>query len=778
MRYITSFFLISVLFVSLQASIPADSLKEGTCVGRVPIAADSVSDTSFHVGDTLYLPNGEISIKIADSLKEEVVIPSIRTIVKAVIGDGFAHGKVTQVFTNPFDLPFDATYVFPLPNDGAIHDMEFRTSFGIYHADLMKKEEAEEIFDTANAQGMQASLLTQTQDGIFVQNICNIPPHDSVKVTITFSSIVPYDMQKFDFNFPATIADDRYGDNPLDPIISYPHERPGTSLEFYFLVVAPYDITGLSCPTYDVEIQQPISVETAINYGLLELGDVFPVGVSGSLVMLKDKQTIPNNDIAIRFNRVGTERDISVLSYHDGTDGYFAMQVYPDLLDTGDQIPQKIDMVFVIDKSGSMTGDPIAMARETVHKMLDKARPDDRISLLAFDGNQYALFPTPQAANEENVAEAHAWVDNLAAGGGTEMLAGVQKGLETPLTEGRVRIMALITDGEIYGVDEIYAAIKNDASGACVFAFAIGPRTNQELIDGASEAGNGAGKHIVNIADIAPTVDEFWTRIRIPQVSDLSFDWGTTDIPTSLIGTELNSLWFGEPIKIFGHYTTGGPRKITLNGYANSTPVSEAYDANFASNNSVLEMVPKMWAREIIEYWMHEQIAAGTEQNKDKIIEISLAHNVLCKYTAFLAVADSIYDENLGKWVSAEEWFTNNPVNNGTNPDTIPDTINTTGLINESKLSSVKPGLIMHHRGNTISLNLQGIPEAHVNGFVTIYDLKGREIMRWSIAELAEKNFNWSWNMTDRFGHLCAKGFYVLSVKNSFFKVNKRILIK
>ncbi len=772
MRYITSFFLISVLFASLQASIPADSLKEGTCVGRVPIAADSVSDTSFHVGDTLFLPNGEISIKIADSLKEEVVIPSIRTIVKAVIGDGFAHGKVTQVFTNPFDLPFDATYVFPLPNDGAIHDMEFRTSFGIYHADLMKKEEAEEIFDTANAQGMQASLLTQTQDGIFVQNICNIPPHDSVKVTITFSLVVPYDMQKFDFNFPATIADDRYGDNPLDPIISYPHERPGTSLEFYFLVVAPYDITGLSCPTYDVEIQKPITVETAINYGLLELGDVFPVGVTGSLVMLKDKQTIPNNDIAIRFNRVGAERDLSLLSYKDGTDGYFAMQIYPNMHDTGDV--QSIDIVFVIDKSGSMNGNPIALARETVHQMLNKTCPNDRISLLAFDGNQYALFPTPEFATEENVSEAHAWIDNLAASGGTEMLAGVQKALSTPIDPEKKRIIALITDGEIYDVDQMYAAIKNDSADNTVFAFAIGAQTNQELIDGAAEAGGGIGKHVVNIADVAPTVNNFWKRIRIPQIENLSLDWGSSDIPTGIVGSAMDNLWFGAPIKVFGQYKTGGSRTITLSGESNGTPVSESYDVGFVTQNTTFDMVSKMWAREIIEYWIHEQITAGTEQNKDKIIEISLAHNVLCKYTAFLAVADSIYDENLGKWVSAEEWFTNNPVNNGT----IPDTGNPTITVNESKLSSVKPGLALHHRGNTISLNLQGIPETHVNGFVTIYDLKGREIMRWSIAELAEKNFNWSWNMTDRFGNMCAKGFYVLSVKNSFFKINKRIVIK
>ena len=106
MRLISSLLTILILVSTVFASIPADSLKEGTCVGYVPTPADTVSDTSFHVGDTLYLDNGEISIKMPDSTKEEVVIPSVKTVVKVIIGDGFAHGKVTQTFNNPFNFFF------------------------------------------------------------------------------------------------------------------------------------------------------------------------------------------------------------------------------------------------------------------------------------------------------------------------------------------------------------------------------------------------------------------------------------------------------------------------------------------------------------------------------------------------------------------------------------------------------------------------------------------------------------------------------------------------
>ena len=73
---------------------------------------------------------------------------------------------------------------------------------------------------------------------------------------------------------------------------------------------------------------------------------------------------------------------------------------------------------------------------------------------------------------------------------------------------------------------------------------------------------------------------------------------------------------------------------------------------------------------------------------------------------------------------------------------------------------------------------MNNIPQGHVNGYVTIFDLKGRIVMRWRIADLARQNFNWTWNMKDLSGNPIAKGFYVLCVQNSFFKMNKRIIIK
>ncbi len=75
-------------------------------------------------------------------------------------------------------------------------------------------------------------------------------------------------------------------------------------------------------------------------------------------------------------------------------------------------------------------------------------------------------------------------------------------------------------------------------------------------------------------------------------------------------------------------------------------------------------------------------------------------------------------------------------------------------------------------------MSLKGITKNNQNGFLTIYDLKGRVIRKWNIVDLAKHNFSWIWDRTDEIGNPISKGFYVISVRNSFFTLNTKLCIK
>jgi hypothetical protein len=158
--------------------------------------------------------------------------------------------------------------------------------------------------------------------------------------------------------------------------------RPANSLDFTVLICTPFDINDIKSPNFTCTFTSVNAEALARTYGLLSNTETLPANIKAQLVRLSSGDQLPNRDIVIQFKRQAASRDASVLSWNNGSTGYFAMQIYPDLADTNDK-PQSIDMVFVIDKSGSMAGQPMELSKKIVLAMLSKATPKDRISISA-----------------------------------------------------------------------------------------------------------------------------------------------------------------------------------------------------------------------------------------------------------------------------------------------------------------------------------------------------------------------------------------------------------
>jgi len=403
------------------------------------------------------------------------------------------------------------------------------------------------------------------------------------------------------------------------------------------------------------------------------------------------------------------------------------------------------------------------------------------MSFLAFNTATDSFFSVPAPATPENVAAGRAWIDNLTAEGGTEMLAGVVQALSVPISGDRVRVLSLITDGAIGGVDAIYSAIRNDPSNTIVFAFGVGSSPNRELIDGAAGAGNGIGRNLLLGDDVEQVVAQFWTRIRLPQISDISIDWGG-ETPTGLTQENIPGLWLGQPVLIYGKYQQSGHRTITLGGTKNGVAVSESFDVYFVSNNTLMKSVPKMWARETIENLSHEQIAAGDERNKDAILAMSLEYEVLCSYTAFLAVADSVVNES-GEMVAADVPI---PVPYGVDPymsgaeayDSAYFIAPRSDVAHEAVPVSHAPYLCVVPERGSVRLAFVNPGPAEAPGAIMIFDLQGRLVVLWRASDLASCGWRWAWDGADRFGRRVSKGTYVLVAAISWYRSAQPLVLR
>src|SRR3990167_5041611 len=128
-------------------------------ISKIPIInATEVSSPDF--------PAGILRV----SNEETKELPLAHTKVNANVVGYVADVEVRQEYVNPYAEPIEAIYIFPLPHNAAVYDMEMRIGDRIIRADIKKREEARQIYEQAKQQGRRTSLLEQERPNIFTQS--------------------------------------------------------------------------------------------------------------------------------------------------------------------------------------------------------------------------------------------------------------------------------------------------------------------------------------------------------------------------------------------------------------------------------------------------------------------------------------------------------------------------------------------------------------------------------------------------------------------------------
>ncbi|EEF38218.1 E3 ubiquitin-protein ligase WAV3 [Ricinus communis] len=110
-----------------------------------------------------------------------------------------------------------------------------------------------------------------------------------------------------------------------------------------------------------------------------------------------------------------------------------------------------LDLVAVLDVSGSMAGDKIAKVKTAMLFVIKKLSPIDRLSVVKFSADASRLCPLRQIT-EDSQKDLENLINGLNADGATNITAGLQTGLKVlndrSLSSGRVVGIILMSDGE------------------------------------------------------------------------------------------------------------------------------------------------------------------------------------------------------------------------------------------------------------------------------------------------------------------------------------------
>lgn len=558
---------------------------------------------------------GELRVEAGGALVLE------HTSVVAEVHAGLARVTMIQWFHNPYDEALEATYLFPLPSDAAVDRMDLVCGDRLIAGVVMERQAARDAYEQAHAEGKRAALLEQERDNLFTQHVSGLCPGETVEVTVQYVQQLAYEDGVYALTFPMTVG----------PRFTPPWVEDADALE------TPYERTGR-----DVDLTVIIDEGTPIESLWSDSHDVVVENedARGATIALEAADTVPNRDFELRWILAGRQPRATLLAHRPDPQepGYLALSVEPQIVDDLFE-PRPRELLFVLDASCSMSGEPWDLASRTVLHALDEMQPGDAFNLVTFSNDANALFERPQPATPDTLGAARHWLETAFDGGGTHMERGVVRSLTMPGDPERLRLVLMLTDGYIGHEQQIFDTVKEHLGAARLFSLGIGGAPNRYLLEGLAEMGRGDVSYQGYDAPIAETVDAFYERIAHPAMSDVRVDWGGLEV-IEQYPSRIPDLWSGQPIRVVARYQGGGPVTVRVSGMVGTERYEQTLQIDIPEQTGEHEAIASLWARRKIRDLEWYPRGRSEQQVRQEVLDVALEHHLVSRYTSLVAIDD------------------------------------------------------------------------------------------------------------------------------------------
>lgn len=362
--------------------------------------------------------------------------------------------------------------------------------------------------------------------------------------------------------------------------------------------------------------------------------------------------TLIDGDFIVKYdvNREKNLGDVQVVN------GYFVHFFAPPNLH---RVP--LNVVFVIDESGSMSGTKIEQTRDAMLAILQDLHEEDHFALVLFDHRISPWKPTLIKATKENVTDAMNFIRKITTNGATNIndavLTAVQMlktGRETnTLPERSADMIILLTDGMPNSGESnparIQQNVKNAIGGSMpLYCLGFGNDVDYSFLDIMSQENKGLARRIFVDSDAALQLQGFYEEVSSPLL--LEVDMRYPDNAVDLLTTNhFNQLYNGTEIIVAGRlmdnnienflvevFGQGIEEDFKVQGQASTVDWGVMYpDEEYIFG----DFTERMWAYLTIQQLLEKSKTGGAEEkenNTAKALEISLQYNFVTPLTSMV----------------------------------------------------------------------------------------------------------------------------------------------
>ena len=571
--------------------------------------------------------------------------------VSVVVEDGYVVTKIDQVFINAGGSDVEAVYSFPVPSHAAVAEFTYWIDGQPVTGEVLKKQEARDLYEQEKSQGRETALAEKDEYRTFDISVYPVRANSDVHIRLVYVQSTTTDTGIGRYVYPLEeggVDEER---------IAFWEVRDAVTGTFSFNLElkSSYPVDAVRLPeqphailnkidaghwTIDLHStgSSPVDEEFESQVAALEAGETpAPASTSSgiakldtdSVVYWRHAPDLPGSVDLVTHKPDASGRGTFMLTFTPGDD--------LPLIENGR------DWVFVLDTSGSMQG-KFATLANGVQQALGKLNPQDRFRIYTFSDSARELTSGFVNADTQNVTHYAQSVGSLQSGGGTNLYAGLDAGLNG-LDSDRTSGIALVTDGVAnVGVTEKKEFLKMmEKHDVRLFTFIMGNSANRPLLEAMTEISNGFAMETSNSDDISGQLMQATAKISHAALHDVVLKIDGVKV-ADLTPERIGSLYHGEQLKVLGHYWGSDEARVELTGKVAGQDVEYRTRFMMPAHSDLNPELERIWAYATIENLQSKMDYFGADQDtEDAITDLAIEYGLVTDFTSMIVVRDEVF---------------------------------------------------------------------------------------------------------------------------------------
>ncbi|XP_054694366.1 inter-alpha-trypsin inhibitor heavy chain H4-like [Grus americana] len=566
---------------------------------------------------------------LAETIAQKHAIEIYSLHVDCKVTSRFAHTIITSKIVNRANESREATFEVELPKTAFITNFSMSIDGKVYPGIIKEKASAQKEYDTAVSHGQSAGLVKITGRKLEQFHVSvSIAAASKVTFELIYEELLKRQLGKFELLIKV---------------------RPKQLVKHFQIDVHIFEPQGIRFLETDstfmtnelTEALTKVQNETKAHI-------LFKPTVDQQKVNPELDETLLNGDFVVRYDvkRDATAGDIQIVN------GYFVHYFAPHEMPV---FPKNV--IFVIDRSGSMAGRKIEQTRDALLKVLQDLRPEDHFSFITFNNKVAEWKSSLLQATAENVASAAGFVQTLSASGGTDINRALLTAVSVldkseRLPERSVSMIILLTDGQPTSgesnVEVIQENIQKAVNGKyALFCLGFGFDVSYKFLEKMALSNGGIARRIYENADAALQLQGFYQEVATPILMKIEMQYPENAVE-GLTKNNFQLFFEGSEIIVSGKISNELdllPVEIKAQSHASDLTLKE--EANVKEKEQVFQnqsyifgnFIERLWAYLTIQQLLEKSISAQEEEQKTleaQALELSLRFSFVTPLTSMV----------------------------------------------------------------------------------------------------------------------------------------------